>query len=82
MTYTADELVRPGNASFTISNKLTNTTERLHCALRANYICEIKSSEGDNSFGIWLQINLDVATFTLNQSLPCGDGPGSKYVNT
>ncbi|KAK4236971.1 hypothetical protein C8A03DRAFT_45131 [Achaetomium macrosporum] len=71
VTYTSDELVRPGNASWTITNTLTNTTERLSCTLRANYICELNGTPGDASFHIWLQINLDIATFTLNQSLPC-----------
>ncbi|KAK3304959.1 uncharacterized protein B0T15DRAFT_256332 [Chaetomium strumarium] len=75
VTYTSDELVRPGNASWTVTNTLTNTTERISCTLRANYICELNGTPGDASFHIWLQINLDVATFTLNQTLPCGDRP-------
>lgn len=81
VTYTSDELVRPGNATFTITNNLTNETERIHCALRANYVCDIRGTPGDDSLTIWLQINLDVARFTLNQSLPCDNEP-SRYVDT
>ncbi|SPQ27117.1 42ad1a92-c87c-4516-8d7d-6c71e4c7b4be [Thermothielavioides terrestris] len=81
VTYTGDERVQPGNASWTITNTLTNTTERLRCALRANYLCEFNGTLGNSSLHIWLQINLDVASFTLNQSLPCGSeaGTGSAY---
>ncbi|GAB1312584.1 hypothetical protein MFIFM68171_02794 [Madurella fahalii] len=75
VTYTSDELVRPGNASFTITNNLTNETERILCALRANYVCDIHGTPGDESLEIWLQINLDVARITLNQSLACGSEP-------
>jgi hypothetical protein len=75
VTYTSDELVHPGNASWSITNTLTNTTERINCTLRANYICELNGTPGDASFHIWLQINLDTATFTLNQTLPCRNGP-------
>src|SRR5687767_6243269 len=39
--YTQDELVQPGNATWRITNTLTNTTERLRCPLRSNYRCEI-----------------------------------------
>ncbi|KAK4031592.1 hypothetical protein C8A01DRAFT_51380 [Parachaetomium inaequale] len=81
VTHTTDELVQPGSASWTLTNTLTNTTERLNCTLRANYICEMNGTPGDDSFHIWLQINLNLATFTLNQSLPCGSeaAPGSAY---
>jgi hypothetical protein len=78
VTYTSDERVKPGNASFTLTNTLAHTTERIGCSLRANYICELHGTPGDASLYIWLQINLDVARFTLNQSVPCGTGP-SKY---
>ncbi|KXX82010.1 hypothetical protein MMYC01_201515 [Madurella mycetomatis] len=78
VTYTSDELVRPGNATFTITNNLTNETERIHCALRANYVCDIRGTPGDDSLSIWLQINLDVARFTLNQSLACDNEPTSQ----
>ena len=80
VAYTSDELVRPGNASFAITNNLTNTTETIRCSLRANYVCEVHGTPGYDSLQIWLQINLDVARFTLNQSLVCSNAPDSGYV--
>jgi hypothetical protein len=76
VTHTTDELVQPGSASWSLTNTLTNSTERLNCTLRANYICEMNGTPGDDSFHIWLQINLNLATFTLNQSLPCAGALG------
>jgi hypothetical protein len=80
VTYTGNELVRPGNASFTITNNLTNTTERVRCTLRANYLCEVSGTLGNDSLHLWLQINLDVATFTLNQSVACSNEGSTQYV--
>ena len=74
VTYTTDELVRPGNASFSIT---TGTeTQKLFCTLRANYVCEMKETPGDPGLYIWLQINVGVASFSLDQSLSCGTAPG------
>ncbi len=74
VTYTTDELVRPGNASFSITTG--TSTQQLFCTLRANYVCEMKETPGDPGLYIWLQINLDVASFSLDQSLTCGTAPG------
>lgn len=82
VTYTEDELVQPGNATWRITNTLTNTTERLRCPLRSNYRCEINGSPEDDSLRIWLQINIDLATFSINQSLPCGNEGPPRYVYT
>ncbi|KAK3906159.1 hypothetical protein C8A05DRAFT_12086 [Staphylotrichum tortipilum] len=78
VTYTENELVRHGNASWTIVNTLAKTTEHLSCALRANYICELNGTPGDPSLHIWVQINLDVATFSINQTITCGSEPTSR----
>ncbi len=78
VTYTENELVRPGNASWTITNNLAKTTEHLSCALRANYICELNGTPGDAGLHIWVQINLDVAAFSMNQTIPCGSSGGSR----
>ncbi|KAH6848421.1 hypothetical protein B0I37DRAFT_377579 [Chaetomium sp. MPI-CAGE-AT-0009] len=78
VTHTKDELVQPGSASWTVTNTFTNITERLTCTLRANYICEINGTPEEDSFHIWLQINLNVAAFTFNQSLPCGSETASE----
>jgi hypothetical protein len=80
VTHTTDLLVEPGSASWTVTNTLTNITERLTCSLRANYICEMNGTPEDDSFHIWLQINLNIAVFTFNQSLPCGSETASEYV--
>lgn len=78
VTYSRDELVVPGNASFTVTNTLANTTERITCNLRANYRCELKGTPGDASLYIWLQINLDVASLSLNQTVSCASGTTSR----
>ncbi|KAK4139913.1 uncharacterized protein C8A04DRAFT_15399 [Dichotomopilus funicola] len=70
---THDQPERPGTASWSVLNTLTNTTEDLNCTLRANYICELDGTPEDDSFHIWLQINLNIAAFTLNQTLTCQD---------
>lgn len=80
VTHTNDELVKPGSASWTVTNTLTNLTERLTCTLRANYICEMNGTPEDETFHVWLQINLNVAVFTFNQSLPCGRETALEYV--
>ena len=74
VTYTTDERVRPGNASFSITTG--TSTQRLFCTLRANYVCEMKETPGDPGLYIWLQINVGVASFSLDQSLSCGTAPG------
>jgi hypothetical protein len=83
VSYTDDELVRPGNASWIITNTMKNTTEQLTCPLRSNYVCEMNGTPQDPSLDIWLQINLDSASFTLNESLSCEStaGPGYETVS-
>jgi hypothetical protein len=82
VTYTEDELVKPGNATWRMTNTLTNTTERLRCPLRSNYRCEINGSPEDDSLRIWLQINIDLATLSINQSLSCGNESPPRYVHS
>lgn len=77
---THDQPEQPGTASWSVLNTLTNTTEDLNCTLRANYICELDGTPEDDSFHIWLQINLNVAAFTLNQTLACPEDQLVKYV--
>ena len=71
VTYTENELVRHGNASWTLTNNLAKTTEHISCTLRANYICELNGTPADAALHIWVQINLDVAMFSINQTIPC-----------
>lgn len=78
VTYTENELVRHGNASWTITNTLSKTTEHLSCSLRANYICELNGTPGDAGLHIWVQINLDVAAFSINQTISCGSESASR----
>ncbi|KAK3293730.1 uncharacterized protein B0H64DRAFT_219011 [Chaetomium fimeti] len=78
VTNSNDALVEPGSASWTITNTFTNVTERLTCSLLAGYRCEMDGTPEDDSFHIWLQINLNVASFTFNQTLPCGSEAASE----
>ncbi|KAK4198086.1 hypothetical protein QBC40DRAFT_230639 [Triangularia verruculosa] len=73
--YTGDEVLQRGNATFTLTNTDTETTETLRCSLRANYICEFYGIPSDANLDIWLQLNLNVASFTLNKTLPGCLGP-------
>ncbi|KAL2261100.1 hypothetical protein VTK26DRAFT_4701 [Humicola hyalothermophila] len=75
VNFTDDERVRQANATFTITSSLTDTTETIHCPLRANYICEVYGTPAQDNLQIWLQINLGIAKFTLNQTVDCsGEG--------
>ena len=80
VNYTDDERVRRGNATFTITNNLTNITESIRCSLRANYVCEVYGTPAQETLQIWLQINLGVARFTLNQTVDCSSEQGPRYV--
>ncbi|KAK0736534.1 hypothetical protein B0T21DRAFT_332998 [Apiosordaria backusii] len=73
--YTGDEVLQRGNATFTLTNTNTEVTETLRCSLRANYICEFYGTPSDPNLDIWVQLNLNVATFTLNKTLPGCLGP-------
>ncbi|KAK4172415.1 hypothetical protein QBC36DRAFT_197051 [Triangularia setosa] len=73
--YTGDEVLQRGNATFTLTNTNTKVTETLRCSLRANYICEFYGTPSDPDLDIWLQLNLNVASFTLNKTLPGCLGP-------
>ncbi|KAL1841796.1 hypothetical protein VTJ49DRAFT_6549 [Mycothermus thermophilus] len=79
VAYTHDERVRPGTASWRITNTVSGAVEELSCNLRANYICELAGTPTDPSLQVWLQINLDVARITINQSLPCEDAIGPAF---
>jgi hypothetical protein len=71
VTYTADETIKHGSATFTLMNTYTNHTECLNCSLRFNSICEFHGTPGDKGLQIWLQLNLELAYVTINQSMPC-----------
>ncbi|KAK4245101.1 hypothetical protein C7999DRAFT_16677 [Corynascus novoguineensis] len=71
--YTNDEQAQPGNASWTLTNTLTNVTEHINCPLRLNYICDMNGTPKDSGLHIWLQINLNIAALSFNQTLPCGN---------
>ncbi|KAK0667083.1 hypothetical protein QBC41DRAFT_141945 [Cercophora samala] len=73
--YTGDEVLQRGNATFALTNTNTEVTETLRCSLRANYICEFYGTPSDPNLDIWLQLNLNVASFTLNKTLPGCLGP-------
>jgi len=76
INYTDDETVRPGNASFRLTDNLTGggAKEELSCALRSNYVCEFKGTGLDKELGIWVQLNLGVASFTLTKGLEGCEG--------
>ncbi|KAK4224372.1 hypothetical protein QBC38DRAFT_446491 [Podospora fimiseda] len=81
VNYTDDETIRPGKASFTLTDNQRKTTENLRCDLRANYVCEFKGTPGDKDLGIWVQLNLGIASFTLNRTLVgCGEGGRNAYL--
>ncbi len=58
----------PGSASLVLSNSLTNKTEALTCPLTFNSVCQIMGTPNDETLQVVLQVNIDVATMTLNQS--------------
>lgn len=78
--YTNDEQAQPGNASWTLTNTLTNVTEHINCPLRLNYICDMNGTPKDSGLHIWLQINLNIAALSFNQTLPCGNETTAMYV--
>jgi hypothetical protein len=71
VAYTNDERVQPSIASWRVTNTISGTVEELSCNLRANYICELSGTASDPTLQVWLQVNLDQAWVTVNQSLPC-----------
>ena len=72
VTY-SDDTYSPGSASFVLSNSLTNKTEALTCPLTFNSICQIMGTPNDETLQVVLQVNIDVATMSLNQSWTCHD---------
>lgn len=82
--YTGDETVRPGNATFTLTHADKKVTEDIKCSLRANYVCEIYGTPADAQLHIWLQLNLNVGTFTLNRTLSdcLGEGKNAYILGT
>lgn len=68
--YSADDGQTPSNATFTISNTRTNTTETLHCNLRANYQCSFAGTPKDKTTNVWFQLNLR-AYFSFSQTQSC-----------
>jgi len=72
VTY-SNETYTPGTASFVLSNTLTNSSESLTCPLTFNTLCQILGTPGDETLQVLLQVNIDVAFMTLNQSWTCHD---------
>ncbi|KAJ9157380.1 hypothetical protein NKR23_g244 [Pleurostoma richardsiae] len=62
----------PGNATFTLANSATNTSEALACSLPFNSLCYI-----DGSANVTLQLMLETAYITVNQTWICGDQAGN-----
>ncbi|KAK3343418.1 hypothetical protein B0T25DRAFT_634527 [Lasiosphaeria hispida] len=79
IVYTPDELLRPGNATFTLTNTAAATTETIHCPLRFNSLCELAGTPADKDLHLWLQVNLQVASLTINYPWAC-DGVVGSYV--
>ncbi|KAK3371076.1 hypothetical protein B0T24DRAFT_721271 [Lasiosphaeria ovina] len=76
VAYTHDELVRQGNATFTLANTRTGYRETLRCALTFNSLCEFHGTPGDKDLQLWLQLNLELASITINQTWSCDISDG------
>jgi hypothetical protein len=72
ITYSNDTYI-PGTASFTLSNTVTNKTEALSCPLTFNSLCQILGTPNDETLQVVMQVNIDAAYITLNQSWTCHD---------
>jgi hypothetical protein len=72
VTY-SNETYTPGTASFVLSNSVTNKTESLTCPLTFNSLCQILGTPNDETLQVLLQVNIDAAYMTLNQSWVCHD---------
>ncbi|KAH8901794.1 hypothetical protein BR93DRAFT_962850 [Coniochaeta sp. PMI_546] len=81
ITY-SNETYTPGTASFALSNSITNKTESLTCPLTFNSLCQISGTPNDETLQVLLQVNIDVAYMTLNQSWTCYDQLGQKVIST
>jgi hypothetical protein len=79
VTYGA-EVSTGGKVSFTFSNLLTKSSEALTCALRANSRCEVVGTPSDKGVHIYLQVSIDTAYWTVNETWSCATNPGTKYV--
>lgn len=79
VTYVPDLTKGSGTGAFTLTNTRTNYSEALKCNLRANYLCDYQGTPGDPGLSIWLQLNLDIAYITINQSWACGDSEHARY---
>ena len=69
-----------GRADFTLSNSLTNKTDKITCPLRANYRCNINGIPSDKSVKIDIQVNLNVATLVIDHKVYCKDGHARDFV--
>lgn len=72
VTY-SDETYTPGTASFVLSNSVTNKSDTLTCPLTFNSLCQILGTPNDETLQVLLQVNIDTAYMTLNQSWTCHD---------
>jgi len=79
VTYVPDLTKGSGTGAFTLTNTRTNFSEKLKCTLRANYLCDYQGTPGDPGLSIWLQLNLDIAYITINQSWSCGGSEHARY---
>ncbi|KAK4210555.1 hypothetical protein QBC37DRAFT_254281, partial [Rhypophila decipiens] len=72
VTYASDLTRDSGKSTFKLTNTRTNFSEELSCSLRANYVCEYKGTPADPGLNIWMQLHIEKAYVTINQSYPCG----------
>jgi hypothetical protein len=73
VTY-SDQTDVPGTAHFNISSSLGNTTSTFDCQLAFNSLCIVDpiTVDGGRSLSIYLQINIDTASVTVNETFACG----------
>jgi hypothetical protein len=65
------EVQTGGRCTWAFTDKLTNKTDTLTCSLRANSRCEVVGTPSNPSAHIYLQIAIDMAYWTVNQTWSC-----------
>lgn len=66
-----DTVGNTGTAAFTLTYGLTGKSDALNCSLVANYRCEIDGPPGNKNLKVNLQVQNDVAYFSLSEQLSC-----------
>ncbi|KAK0706247.1 hypothetical protein B0T26DRAFT_679957 [Lasiosphaeria miniovina] len=67
VTY-SDDTYTPGTAQLNITSSATNRTEAVSCDLQFNSLCQIFGTAADAALQIYLQVNLDAAVISFNES--------------